>query len=307
MPDTDQWWREPALRGELDAILSLINEARGQIGRDEEAVARKLCDALNRAWNARAQLESGPRPDSDRALLKALICSLPADDELALLRSGQLRDLAMIDPPILNHRKLLDRNFLGSAADIPDPVRREASEAHRRLLDALDDLPDETTSARIGGALVRMADLLYVIRSNLQHGEKFASTDPARIARDRVIAEKAAAVFELFFDLLFARPSTALAVYGSLAPGGVHHDQLDSIVGEWMQGAVRGRFRDGPFPRLDPTPAAGEVSVQLLWNADGLPDLWSQWDTLEGNDYRRVLVAVETGGAGLVIANLYAA
>jgi hypothetical protein len=115
-------------------------------------------------------------------------------------------------------------------------------------------LPDETTSARIGGALVRMADLLYVIRSNLQHGEKFASTDPARIARDRVIAEKAAAVFELFFDLLFARPSTALAVYGSLAPGGVHHDQLDSIVGEWMQGAVRGRFRDGPFPRLDPTP-----------------------------------------------------
>ena len=307
MPDTDLWWRAPALRGELDAILGLINKARRQIGRDDEAAARKLCDALNRAWNARARLESGPKPDSDWAHLKALICSLPADDALGLLRSGQLRDLAMIDPLILNHRKLLDRGFVGSVAEIPDPVRREASEAHRRLGSALEHLPDETSSAQMDGALGRMADLLYVIRSNLQHGEKFASADPARIARDRVIAEKAAAVLELFFDLVFARPSTALAVYGSLAPGGVHHDQLDSIVGEWVQGAVRGQLSDGPFPRLDPTPAADEVSVQLLWHADGLPDRWSQLDTLEGNDYQRVLVVVETGVEGLLIANLYAA
>jgi hypothetical protein len=48
-----------------------------------------------------------------------------------------------------------------------------------------------------------------VIRSNLQHGQKFA--DYARIRRDRYVAEKAAAVLELFFELLFARPSTALA------------------------------------------------------------------------------------------------
>ncbi|MGC9963590.1 MAG: gamma-glutamylcyclotransferase family protein, partial [Acidimicrobiales bacterium] len=126
-------------------------------------------------------------------------------------------------------------------------------------------------------------------------------------ARDRVIAEKSAAVLELFFDLVLARPSRALAVYGSLAPGGVHHHQLDSVVGEWVEGVVRGRLCDGPFPRLAPTPAAEGVSVQLLWNAHGLPDYWSQLDRLEGNDYRRVLVAVETEGEGLVIANLYAA
>jgi gamma-glutamylcyclotransferase (GGCT)/AIG2-like uncharacterized protein YtfP len=307
MSEPDQWWGAPSVRGELDAILSLINEARGQIGRDEEAVARKLCDGLNRAWNARARLKPDRRPDNDWPLVKGLIQSLPAGDALAILHSKQLRELVMVEPLILNHRKLLHRGFLGSAAHIPVPVRNEASEAHRRLRSALDHLSDENSSSQIGEILARLADLLYVIRSNLQHGEKFASADPARIARDRVVADRTAAVIELFFDLLFARPSTALAAYGSLSPGGVHHGQLDNVVGEWVQGFVRGRLREGMFPQLDPTPVADEVSVQLLCHADGLADRWSELDTLEGSDYRRVLVAVRTEVNGIVIANLYAA
>jgi hypothetical protein len=141
--------------------------------------------------------------------------------------------------------------FLGSAAEIPEEIRSEAADAHLRLGRRLEELPARPSPEEIHRALVRLADLLYVIRSNLQHGERFASADPARVARDRVISERAARVLELFFDLVFARPSTALAAYGSLAPGGEHHSELAGAGGHWPSGVVRGRLRGGRFPMLN--------------------------------------------------------
>lgn len=274
---------------------------------DEERAARKFCDALNRAWNARARLAGDAAPESDWPRLKALFCGLPREDALALLRSAPLAELMAIDPPILNHRKLLERGLLGSVEEIPQPVRREAGEAHVKLRCRLEALPDTPTDEELHQALVRLADLVYVIRSNLQHGEKFASSDPARVARDRVIAEKAVDVLELFFDLLLARPSISLAAYGALAPGGAFHAELVGAGGQWAPGVVHGQLRDGPLQLLVQTPAGGAIPVQLLHGADGLPVLWTRLDELEGASYSRVLAAVETEQGELVVANLYAA
>jgi hypothetical protein len=231
---------------------------------------------------------------------------LSPEDGLALVRSDELRELTSIDPPILNHRTLLMSGLLGSVADIPDEVRREAVAAHLKLRRRLEGLPDEPTADDIQAALVRVADLLYVIRSNLQHGEKFASPDPVRIARDRLISEKATRVLELFFDLLFGRPSTSLAAYGSLAPGGAHHAELDGVAGDWVSAVVRGQLREDPLTTLTVVPAGDPVEVQLLRNASGLPARWPRLDQLEGSSYVRVLVPVEMDRGGLVIANLYA-
>jgi gamma-glutamylcyclotransferase (GGCT)/AIG2-like uncharacterized protein YtfP len=300
------WWQAPELRGELDVILGLISKARWQMRRDEEKAARKFCDALNRAWNARTRLDSDSRPNSDWPLVKALVSSLPSTEALTLLRSEELRGLAAIDPPILNHSELLGHGFLGSVADIPERVRREASAAHRKLSRRLGDLPDHPSAEQIEATLVRVADLLYAIRSNLQHGEKFASADPGRIARDRSIAEQAARVLELFFDLVFARPSMSLVAYGSLAPGGVHHRELEGVGGVWVPALIRGQLHEGRFPRLVLAPSADEIPVQMLRSAPGLPERWSRLDQLEGESYRRVLAAVESQDRELVIVNVYA-
>jgi len=72
--ETDaRWWSAPELRGELDAVLNLVNAARREALLDEEKAARKFCDALNRAWNARARLSAEPSPESDWPLVKALV------------------------------------------------------------------------------------------------------------------------------------------------------------------------------------------------------------------------------------------
>jgi gamma-glutamylcyclotransferase (GGCT)/AIG2-like uncharacterized protein YtfP len=306
MSESARWWSSPRLRGELDAILGLVSAGRAALRDDEELAARKLCDAANRAWNARARLSDAAPAQSDWQLVKALVSDLRQEEALALLRSSELRELVSIEPAILNHKKLLERGFLGSFTDVPDDVRGQASEAHLRLRRRIEGLSERPDADHIQKALVRVADLLYVIRSNLQHGEKFASGDPARIARDRVIAENAARVLELFFDLAFSMPSTALATYGSLAPGGAHHAQLADVGGQWVPAVVRGQLRDGIFPRLVLSPAAGEIPVQLLRAAHELPKSWQRLDQLEGVSYERVLVRVETQQGELVIANVYA-
>ena len=276
------------------------------MGRDEESAARRLCDALNRAWNARAQLAPGPPPDSDWPLVKGLICGLPADDSLALLRSSKLHELVAIEPPILNHWKLQGsrRPRLRRRDTRARPPR--GVEAHRKLRRRLDELPEDPSPEQIEAALVRLADLLYVIRSNLQHGEKFAGPiQPAHRARPRYRREGGGG--DRFLFDFFDRPSATLVPYGSLAPGGVHHGELEGVGGEWFPVFVRGQIEEGAFPRFTPTPAAKVVPAELLRRAEGLPDRWRRLDQLEGDSYRRVLVATETHDGELVIANLYAA
>ncbi len=305
--DAAQWWAAPSLRGELEGVLELLNAGRRHLVVDEERTARKFCDALNRAWNARAS-EHGADPDaSDWSRLKELVCDLPLEDGLALLRSEELAVLVSIDPPVLDHKMLLKRGFLGSAVKIPDEVRRQAADAHLRLRRRLEEMSASPSAEEARRSLTRVASFLYVIRSNLQHGEKFASPDPHRIARDRVIAEKAGHVFELFFDLLFARPSRCLAAYGALAPGGALHAELERAGGKWVAAVVRGWLRNGLQPALTPSQAGDGVDVHLLRGAPGLPDLWTRLDQLEGDAYVRLLVPTETSQGDLLVANLYAA
>ncbi len=95
-----------------------------------------------------------------------------------------------------------------------------------------------------------------------------------------------------------------LAVYGTLAPGKPNHDQLDGLAGDWTNGTVRGRLVNegwaatGGYPALVLDTDAGSVAVQVFTSSD-LPAHWPRLDAFEGEDYRRVAVAVAIGEAGV--------
>jgi gamma-glutamylcyclotransferase (GGCT)/AIG2-like uncharacterized protein YtfP len=102
-----------------------------------------------------------------------------------------------------------------------------------------------------------------------------------------------------------------LSVYGTLAPGKPNHHQLDGMAGDWADGIVRGRLINegwaaaGGYPALVLDPIAGNVEVQVFTSPD-LPAHWARLDAFEGEDYRRVAVAVAIGDA-LVEAWVYVA
>jgi gamma-glutamylcyclotransferase (GGCT)/AIG2-like uncharacterized protein YtfP len=100
-----------------------------------------------------------------------------------------------------------------------------------------------------------------------------------------------------------------LATYGSLAPGGPNHDQLDCLDGRWLDGHVRGRLVNAGwgaglgYPALILDPEGPEVPVQVFESVD-LPDHWSRLDDFEGAGYHRIVTTVRTA-AGDVDVFIY--
>lgn len=133
--------------------------------------------------------------------------------------------------------------------------------------------------------------------------ELLAIIGGANLGRRTQVADMAAA--ESVLDEAYGC-SQRLAVYGTLAPGGSNHAQLDGCRGRWSEAAVPGRrgMRDNPVFSYDPK--APLVMVQLFESAD-LPRRWPRLDAFEGAGYRRILVPVFSGQRLPTVANLYEA
>jgi gamma-glutamylcyclotransferase (GGCT)/AIG2-like uncharacterized protein YtfP len=91
----------------------------------------------------------------------------------------------------------------------------------------------------------------------------------------------------------------ALFVYGTLAPGDVNAHVLAALDGSWTKAKVRGVLSDAGwgaahgFPGLrlfrheaSATEEAREFISGLLFESEGLRDMWSRLDEFEGTDYR---------------------
>ncbi len=98
----------------------------------------------------------------------------------------------------------------------------------------------------------------------------------------------------------------ALAVYGTLMPGGENHWLVRSIAGEWTTGTVAGwayPIGFGPaegHPGITLDPAGGRVPVAVL-TSDRLPTHWREIDDFEGPGYRRVRCPVELTDDGTIV------
>lgn len=100
-----------------------------------------------------------------------------------------------------------------------------------------------------------------------------------------------------------------LAIYGTLAPGGLHHDELDGMAGTWWRGVILGRYfaavegeQEG-YPGVILDEAGERIEVHVFDSPD-LPHHWARLDEFEGPGYRRVVTAVRTE-AGLFEATIY--
>jgi gamma-glutamylcyclotransferase (GGCT)/AIG2-like uncharacterized protein YtfP len=99
-------------------------------------------------------------------------------------------------------------------------------------------------------------------------------------------------------DAASSEANTALAVYGTLAPGKENHGQIGMIAGRWRLGTVRGRLAPKGwgaalgFPGLMLDPDGQAVEVQVF-ESDHLPAHWERLYEFEGPGYRRVPVTVD--------------
>ena len=112
---------------------------------------------------------------------------------------------------------------------------------------------------------------------------------------------------------------TALAAYGTLAPGRSNAHVMDGVRGSWTPGTVRGVLHASgvgaatgypgvvlaaPAATDHPAAEVADVPAQLLVSTD-LPDHWDRLDAFEGAGYRRVPAVVALDDDAVRPAYLY--
>ena len=284
----------------VDAIVH-FNRARDITGSSTVEVTRTLFDGLNKLQTRWLLHRSGM--GEVKTFQSMILDSLHAEARSDLPRSTELRSVVEFTPRILNH-DVLNRRRYRPGDDIEPSLFREASEIHRKLTKAFSELDgmDTATEDRV---LKRAAELLYLVRSNIAHGEKTPyGPDFAKRDRDEAVCRVIVPLQEILMDGLLDYPSRKLVAYGTLAPGQPNHHVIEEIGGAWTRCVVRGsvQFERG-FPVLTWNPSGGELEAHLLISGD-LPKAWSRIDSFEGSGYKRHLIP-STANGEVIVSNVY--
>jgi hypothetical protein len=254
-------------------------------------------------WNGEAPHETDTR-SQHRSLQRLMTTRLSSDDRCALIDHWSVARLAELPSPILDHDKL--RRFRLSD-EIPDDVRERASLQYATLVRRLKRLSDRRNARNRDAALNALADVLWMVRSNVVHGEKtLVGPDPQRNQRNRAVAERILSVLDAVLDEVLGHPSVSLVVYGTMVPGGVNESVLAGMEGAWEDVEVQGSrwIDERGLPRFQWQPWTGPPVAAKLFRSSALPGQWSHLDRFEGRTYRRILVRY-SAGTDFGVANCY--
>lgn len=294
------WWDAPDMSGDVGQALDHWSESRHQVWFEQMSY---LMRALNTSWNAlervrrRADIEGAT---SDTAAFKVLVLeSMSAAQLRPFCETQAVADMVGLDPPVLNHETLRRDPAYRARQQIPAALEREAAKDHRSLKKAFAAWRTAPLEDNAVAAVKKLCVLLYVIRSNMAHGEKFMSD------RDQEVCRPAIQVVEHVLSAIFAHPDTRLATYGSLMPGGSNHTQLDAAAGVWSRGTVVGRtdLMNG-LPAFRPDRTGEHIEVAVL-ESPKLPALYPRLDDFEGPYFIRAFVPVFTANGTLIPATIY--
>ena len=306
------WWEQERTRF-LDDCLAHINDSR----KLPNAVERcsKLFSALDKTWKGfysyrKRSGDTNPTSESDLASDHAMIRDLllfgiSEHSSAAFCQSKEVENLALLSPQVMNHYTLEKRDY--DPNNIAPKLVTEASKEHSQLVNALANYKTAPDDPELKVALLKkIAQLLYIIRCNIKHGEKTPrGPDIAKTNRDKDVCKTAVPVIERFFDLLFRLPNERLALYGTLKRGEANHSMVKDLAETWLDGStVCGALTEHHgLPMLIWDRTGSAINVEVLVSS-GLASKFDELDAFEGSDYERVWIPANTRG-GKEICNIY--
>lgn len=266
-------------------------------------VARILFDGLNKLQTEWFMSQGDQQLGEVKAFQTMILHGLSSEARNILLESAELQSLVALNPKIMNH-DILRRGGYRPDVVIEAKLAREAAEVHRKLENAYRCLHEtsEEVRERVGK---RIAELLYIVRSNIAHGEKTPyGPDLKKRERDERVCACVVPLQVLLFDMLLGHPSKKLISYGTLAPGQPNHSLISDLTGEWEECVIQGTMnRENGLSRFSWNPRGAEQTASLF-TSDALARNWDRIDRFEGKGYRRHLIPAKTQ-AGIAIGYAY--
>jgi gamma-glutamylcyclotransferase (GGCT)/AIG2-like uncharacterized protein YtfP len=281
---------------DLKVAISHINDA----DRKSNSVDKfeSLFKALDVFTNAQHEVGQGV----SQAIRRAVNLLIREGDQLYLLRSGAVLDLASLRPWIMDHNELRTQKF--HYPNIPESVRLHTSMIHQRLNKFVQD-----RHGSIADTMHALISVLYLVRSNNAHGEKTPNgPDLDKTERDQSVCAACLPVMNKLIHLLLDHPSRRLLTYGTLQPGGVNARLLLSIPQDPNNVSVRGTIKEVDGLRyFSPNHRDKDPDITChIYESDALISLWPQLDRFEGNKYQRILIPFRTANGELGAAYIYA-
>lgn len=270
-------------------------------------VARTMFDGLNKLQTEWLMSQADQQLGEVKAFQEMILRGLSTHERDTLLRRAEIQNFVALSPRIMNHDVLRRGGYRPDVAIEPNLVK-DATEVHRKLEKAYRKLCAHSDSEEIRERVIkRVAELLYIVRSNIAHGEKTPyGPDLNKRERDEQICTCIVPLQELLLDMLLGQPSNKLISYGTLSPGQPNHSLISDLRGDWTECAIQGAMnqKDG-LSRFSWNPAGPEQTASLF-TSDDLPNNWSRIDRFEGKEYQRQLVPAKTQ-AGIAVGYAYLA
>jgi hypothetical protein len=206
-----QWWQDSKVAAHVSEAL--VHFGQAELRRADESTTY-VCDlyfrGFNKLWNALALHEDEPARADTTAFI-TLVSVIPPDGKAQVLKSPATAALADLVPEILDHYVLKSRGHLSGQA-MSAPLKNEATARHRkfRTAHAEHSSAESPTTSRV--ALKRLAELLFVVRSNIAHGEKAPyGPDLEKARRDEEVSALVVPVLRLLVELLLPGASISRA------------------------------------------------------------------------------------------------
>jgi len=298
------WWQAENMLGYLREVLYHINYTKTSSIKKETVFCRYLFDALNKTWTAfnTFQNESG-RLDI-KSFTNLLIEGIPEGYVEEFIKSQEFQNIVEFKPDIMNHDTLRRNGYLPNMEIKPNLIGK-ATKNHRKLVNAygnFKELPSDDTKEKL---LKKATQLLYIVRSNIAHGEKTPyGPDLKKVERDEKVSGVVKSILLKLLELIFDKPDEKLVVYGTLAPGASNKSILEEIKGTWQECKIKGEISSHTgLKYFKWKPNRGEIDTKIFISKF-LPDKLSNIDEFEGSMYHRILIPVKIEDY-FVIANVY--
>lgn len=292
--------------GHLTEALFHFNYALDIASRNTSKVetARTYFDGLNKLQTQWLMSQTDQKMGEVKTFQTMISCGLASDAKDAFLRSPEIQCLVSLSPKIMNH-DVLRRGGYRPDVEIEQPLVIKASEVHQKLENAYRSFQEDSSEEICERVIKRVAELLYVVRSNIAHGEKTPyGPDLKKRERDENVCACIVPLQELLLDMLLGQPSKKLISYGSLMPGQPNHVVVSDLEGEWQDCVIRGTINKiNGLSRFSWNPTGPELSV-CLFTSDDLSRSWERIDRFEGKEYRRQLIPAKIK-IGIAIAYVY--
>ncbi len=192
----------------------------------------------------------------------------------------------------MDHDILKDANY--NPYDIPEDLKKRSTDKHRQLSNAFNRyIENEKSVAFIDPLLKKTGQMLQVIRSNIQHGEKTPKgPDSNKVERDKNVCKITDPLLYLLFSEIFNKPEYRLIVYGTLLPGNVNYKILEHYKGKWLDGKIKGQMEIiDNYKYFTWDSSSNETTVKIIETTEQ-PIEFKNLDKFEGKLYKKILIPV---------------